>query len=136
MKSYLQFESHFDHPDRSKHFGFSLVFDIVHVVEKGLCFIKAHFLNGAGSLIPRCSRFFSSGADLRCLGASRLVASSRPITFCASGRRNLAFFSHVARLSAIETGDRFPIVIRASGLPFSSGECIDFHFGFHVRCGV
>ena len=49
MKSYIQIESHFDHPDRSKYFGFSLIFDIMHVVEKGLGFIKAHSLNGAGS---------------------------------------------------------------------------------------
>ena len=51
--SYVQIETHFDHPDQSEHFGFSLVFNIVHVIEKGLCFIKAHSLNGAGSLIPR-----------------------------------------------------------------------------------
>ena len=136
MKLYLQFESHFDHPDRSKWFGFSLVFNIVHVVEKGLGFIKAHSLNGVGSPIPRCSRFFGSGADFRCFRASQLVASSRPITFRASGRQNLAFFSHVARLSAIESGDRFPIAIRGSGLPFISGECVDLHFGFLVQSDV
>ena len=136
MKSYVQIESHFDHPDRSKHFGFSLVFDIVHVVEKGLGFIKAHSLNGVGSLIPGCSRLFGGGANLRCLRASRLVASFRPITFCASGGRNLAFFGHVARLSAIETSDRFPIATRGSGFPFSSSECIDLHFGFLIRGDV
>ena len=136
MKSYVQIESHFDHPDQSKRFGFSLVLNIMHVVEKGLCFIKAHSLNGVGSLIPRCSRFFGGGADFRCLRASRLVASSRPIIFHASGRWNLAFFSHVAWFSAIETSDWFPIAIRGSGFPFSSGECIDFYFGFLIRCGV
>ena len=63
MKLYVQIESHFDHPDRSKHFGFSLVLDIVHVVEEDLGFIKAHSLNGMGSLIPRCSGFFSGCLD-------------------------------------------------------------------------
>ena len=132
MKSYVQIESHFDHPDRSKCFGFSLIFDIVHVVEKGLSFIKAHSLNGAGSLIPRCSGFFSGGADFRCSRASQLVASSRPIAFRALGGRNLAFFGHVARLSAIETSDQFPIAIRGSSFPFSSGECIDLYFRFLI----
>ena len=136
MKSYVQIESHFDHPDRSKHFGFSLVFNIMHVIEKGLCFIKAHSLNGARSLIPRCSGFFGGCSDLRCSRASRLVASSRPIAFCTSGRWNLAFFSHVARLSAVEASDRFPVAIRGSGFPFSSSECIDFHFRFFIRSGV
>ena len=136
MKSYVQIESHFDHPDRSKRFGFSLVFDIVHVVEKGLGFIKAHSLNGVGSLIPRCSGFFSGCSDFRCLRASWLVASSGPIAFCALGRWNLAFFSHVAWLSAIETSDRFLVAIRGSGFPLSSGECIDFYFRFLIRCGV
>ena len=136
MSSYLQFESYFDYPDRSKRLGFSLVFDIVHVVEKGLGFIKAHSLNGTESLIPRCSGFFDSGTDLRCSRASRLVASSRPITFCASCRRNFAFFSHVAWLSAIETSDQFPIAIRGSSFPFSSSECINFHVGFLIRCGI
>ena len=136
MKSYVQIESHFDHPDRSKRFGFSLVFDIVHVVEKGLGFIKAYSLNGVGSLIPGCSGFFGSGVDFRCSRASWLVASSRPITFRASGRQNRAFFGHVAWLSAIETGNRFPIAIRGSGFPFPSSECIDFYFGFLIRCGI
>ena len=136
MKSFLQIESHFDHPDRSKHFGFSLVFDIVYVIEKGLGFIKAHSLNGSGSLIPRCSGFFSGGADLRCSRASWLVASFGPIIFRASGGRNLAFLGHVARLSAIETSDWFPVVSRGSGFPFSSSECIDLHFGFLIRCGI
>ena len=132
MKSYVQIESHFDHPDQSKQFGFSLVFDIVHVVEKGLGFIKAHSLNGMKSLIPRCSGFFSGCSDLRCFGASRLVASSRPVAFRASDRWDLAFFSHVAWLSAIETSDWFPVAIRGSDFPFSSDEYIDFHFGFLI----
>ena len=102
MKSYVQIESHFDHPDRAKRFGFSLIFDIVHVIEKDLGFIKAHSLNGAGSLIPRCSGFFGGGADLRCLRASRLVASSGPFALRAFGRGRLTVFGHVARLSAIE----------------------------------
>ena len=136
MKLYVQIESHFDHPDRSKHFGLSLVFDIVHVVEKGLGFIKAHSPNGAGSLIPRCSGFFGGCSDFRCFGASRLMASSRPITFCASGRWDLVFFSHVAWLSAIETGDQFPIASRSSGFSFFSSECIDLHFGFLIRDSV
>ena len=136
MKSYVQIESHFDHPDRSKRFGFSLVFDIVHVIEKGLGFIKAHFLNGSGSLIPRCSGFFGGGVDFRCSKAPWLVASSRPITFHASGRWNLAFFSHVARLSTIETSKRFPVAIRGSGFSFSFGECVDLHFGFLVQGGI
>ena len=108
----------------------------MHVVEKGLGFIKAHSLNGAGSLIPRCSGFFGGCSDLRCFGASRLVASSRPIAFRASSVRNLAFFSHVARFSAIETSDRFLIANRGSGFPFSSSECVNFHFRFLIQCGI
>ena len=102
MKSYVQVESHFDYPDRSKRFGFSLVLDIVHIVEKGLGFIEAHSLNGAGSLIPRCSGFFGGHSDFRCFGASRLVASSGPFALGAFGRGRSAIFGHVARLSAIE----------------------------------
>ena len=136
MKSYVQIESHFDHPDQSKRFGFSLVFDIMHVIEKGLGFIKAHSLNGSGSLIPGCGGFFGGRADLGCSRASWLVASSRPITFRASGRWDLAFFSHVARLSTVETSDWFPVAIRGSGFSFSSSECINFHFGFLIRGDV
>ena len=132
MKSYVQIESHFDHPDRSKHFGFSLVFDIVHVMEKGLGFIKAHSLNGAGSLIPRCSGFLGGCSNLRCFGASWLVASSRPIALRASSRQGLAFFGHVAQLSAIETSDWLPAVVRGPGFPFSFSECINLHFGFLI----
>ena len=136
MKSYIQTENHFDHPDRSKQFGFSLVLDIVHVIEKGLGFIKAHSLNGTGSLIPRCSRFFGGCLDLRCSRAFRLVASSRPVAFRASGRWDLAFFGHVAQLSTIETSDQFPAAIRGPGFPFPFGECIDFHFRFLIQGGV
>ena len=73
---------------------------------------------------------------LRCSRASRLVASSRPVIFRASGGWNFAFFGHVARLSVIETSDRFLIMIRGSGFPFSSSECVNFHFGFLIRGGV
>ena len=64
MKSYVQIESHFDHPDRSKQVGFSLVLNIVYVIEEEFGFIKTHSLNGTGSLIPRCSGFFSGCSDL------------------------------------------------------------------------
>ena len=64
MVSYVQIESHFDHPDRSQHFGFSLVLDIVHVIEKGFGLIKAHFLNDVGFLIPRRGGFFVGYSDL------------------------------------------------------------------------
>ena len=132
MQLYVQIESHFDHPDQSKCFDFSLVFDIMHVVEKGLGFIKAHSLNGVGSLIPRYSRFFGGCLDLRCFGASRLVASSRPIAFQASGRGDLAFFCHMTWFSTVETREQFLVVIRGPGFPFSFSKGVDFHLGFLI----
>ena len=89
-----------------------------------------------GSLIPRCSRFFGDCSDLRCFGALRLVASSRPIAFRASGQGDLAFFSHVAQLSTIETGEWFLIAIRGPGFPFSFSESVDLHLGFLIRSSV
>ena len=136
MKSYIQIESHFDHPDRSKRFGFSLVFDIVHVVEKGLGFIKPDSLNGAGSLIPRCSGFFSGCSDLWSFGASRLVSSSRPFALRASGWGYLAFFRHVTWLSAIETWKFLLVAIRGSGSSFAFGECINFCFAIFICEGI
>ena len=136
MTSYIQIENHFDHPDRSKCFGFSLVFNIIHVVEKGLGFIKAHSLNGVGSLIPWCSGFFSGCSDLWSFGASRLVSSSRPIALRASGWGYLAFFSHMAWLSAIETGELLLVAIRGSGSSFALGECIDFCFTVFICEGI
>ena len=108
----------------------------MHVTEKGLGFIKAHFLNGVGSLIPECSRFFNGCSDFGCLGALRLVSPSRPSAFWASGRGYLAFFSHVTQLSAIETGGWFLVAIRGSGSSFALREGIYFHFGFFIRGGI
>ena len=134
--SYVQVDSHFDHPDRSKHSGFSIVFDIVHVVEKGRSFIEAHSLNGAGSLIPGRGGFFSGCSDPGSFGASQLVSSSRPVALGTSGRGDLAFFSHMTQLSAVETRERFLVAIRGLGSHFAFSESVDLCFAFFVLKGI
>ena len=136
MMLYVQIDSHFDHPDRSKCLGFSLVFNIVHVVEKGLGFIKAHSLNGAGSLIPRRGGFFGGCSDSRSFGVSRFVSSSRPVALGTSGQGSLAFFSHMTWFSAIETREWFLVAIRGLGSSFAFSESIDLCFAFFVFKGV
>ena len=134
--SYVQIESHFDHPDRSKRFGFSLVFNIVHVVEKGLGFVKAHSLNGAGSLIPRRGGFFCGCSDSGSFGASWIVSSSRPVALGTSGRGALAFFSHMTWISVVETRQQFLVAIRGPGSSFVCSESIDLCFTFFIFKGI
>ena len=64
------------------------------------------------------------------------MSSSRPIALGTSGRGDLAFFSHMTRFSAIQTGEQFLVAIRDLGSSFAFGESVDFCFAFFVFKGV